>query len=215
MVTPMPDFQFIDFGAGRGASLDFAAKCSPGSGLALDISDDAVAHCKKTGIAADRADVLDFSEKNAATATFAINLMQEMPGRIAFIRALTNVIRSAKNYSVIQHPFFDRDPKLALNGLFIPENFSKKVLFKPTVADYLQFLAARKDALSISGLAIYAFGNAELQKFDADDERADLENSVPKSLRVIIARKGSDRFAAALKRGKIGRQIYKWDPAAA
>ena len=208
------DLQFIDFGAGRGASFEFAAKCAPGLGLAMDISDDAIAHCTEKGISAEKGNVIEFDQKNAALATFAINLMPELPGRAAFHRALTNIVRAAKNYTVIQHSFFDRDAQLALKGLYVADNFSKRVQFKPTVADYLEFVATHKDALSIAGISLFTFGEAKVEHLDIDEEvSGDLDQMNPKSMRIVIGRKNVDRFRAPLRRVKVGKQIYSWEKA--
>jgi trans-aconitate methyltransferase len=202
--------EFIDFGAGKGQSFDFAATCAPGPGLAIDKSEDAVLQCHQKGINAELADVLDFDRRNLAASAFAINLLPEMPGQAAFRQALVNIVRSATQFAVIQHPFFDKDGDLALKGLQIADHFDKRVLYKPTMADYVNFLSTYKDALAISGFAICTSGQVVATPIPHVPSNAD-ETRAAKTIRVIIGRKSTSRFRRAMFRAQTGKTVFQWE----
>jgi trans-aconitate methyltransferase len=202
--------EFIDFGAGKGQSFDFASTCAPGPGLAIDKSEDAVLQCHQKGINAEQADVLDFDRRNLAASAFAINLLPELPGQGAFRQALVNIVRSATQFAVIQHPFFDKDGDLALKGLQIADHFDKRILYKPTIGDYVNFLSTYKDALAISGFAICTSGKAIATAIPHVDGNSE-ETAVSKSIRVIIGRKSTSRFRRAMFRAQTGKTVFQWE----
>lgn len=206
------NWEFVDFGSGRGGSYNFAASCAPGLGLAVDKSEEVVAHCLEQGIKAEQHDVVNYDQRNVAPAAFAINLMQELPGQPAFRQALVNIVRAATQYIVIQHPYYDRDASLALKGLQVSDHFDKKTLFKPTIADYMNFLNTYREPLSLVGIAIYTSGQATAtpMPFAQPDEGAK-DALVPKTLRVILGRKNVSRFRRALFRAESGKQILLWE----
>lgn len=205
--------EFVDFGCGRGGSFDFAASCAPGPGLAIDKSEDAVSQCREQGINAEQHDVVEFSQRNLAPASFAINLMQELPGQLAFRQGLVNIVRAATQYSVVQHPYYDRDAALALKGLQISDHFDKKTLFKPTVADYVNFVLSYRESLALVGLAIYTSGQVALSptEFGPSAGEGTKETHAPKTLRVILGRKSISRFRRALFRAESGKQLLLWE----
>jgi hypothetical protein len=206
------NWEFVDFGSGRGSSFNFAASCAPGPGLAVDRSSEAVSQCLELGIKAERNDVLEFNKRNLASAAFAINLMQELPGQAAFRQSLINIVRAATQYIVIQHPYYDRDAALALKGLQVADHFDKKTLFKPTIADYMNFVLAYRESLSLVGIAIYTSGQVEPTPTPfAQSGDAVKDTRIPKTLRVILGRKNVSRFRRALFRAETGKQILLWE----
>jgi len=215
-VTPV-SLEFVDFGCGNGRSLEFASSVVAGPGFGLDISDDAVAACRAKGFAAERGNLLDFEQRNVAAAAFAINVVQELPGRTAFERGLTNMIQAARNFVLVQHTYFDADPKLALAGRKIEANFHKKIQYKPMVADYISFVERYKDALRISGIGIFGSGQADVSPMALNSTlfgvEADEETPVYRSLRVIFGRKDAARFRAALEKTGAGTALFVWERA--
>lgn len=203
------EFQFIDFGAGKGGSFDFATSCVSGTGLAIDKSEDAVNECRKLGIAAEQHDVLEFTSRNLVQATFAISLMQELSGPQAFRQALVNIIRAATHFTVIQHPYYDRDAELAARGLLINEHFDKRTLFRPTLADYLSFVSQYGEGLAIAGIAAYTSGKITAEPANFASAPDEIENElVPKTLRIVIGRKSVARFRRAQFRAEVGKPIF-------
>ena len=202
------EYKFIDFGAGKGGSFNFACECTDGIGLAIDKSNEAILECQRLGYPAECHDVLKFSGRNLVQAAFAIDLMHELPGQQAFRTALINIIRSATHYAVIQHPLYDHDAKCAIDGYVVEDHYNKKTLFKPTVADYLHFVSSYKDSLSIVGCAAYAWGEA--QATASVFSGADTGNvvTIPRTLRIIVGRKALSRFRLGQFRAAVGKPLF-------
>jgi hypothetical protein len=203
-------YQFIDFGAGHGQSFDFALACAPGRGLAVDRAEAAIERCQSKGLEGQVGDVLVFDQRNLAPATFAINLLQELPGRSAFREGLINIVRAGTEFTVVQHCYYDKDADLMSDGLQVPEHFSKSILYKPTLADYVDFLQTYYKNLSIAGIAVFVTGVAmaePLPLLTSGEEG----RRVAKTMRVIIGRKHVARFRRALGRAKSGKPIFLWE----
>jgi SAM-dependent methyltransferase len=218
-VAPLEDrnLQYIDFGCGNGHSTQFVTSLVQGRGLGIDVSEQAVEACLARNLEAEVGDLLEFNLRSVATATFAIDIIPELPGRQAFERALVNMVRAARNFAFVQHSYFDADPSLALEGLQIEANHHKRVQYKPTVADYIAFARRHRDPLQISGLGIFAIGQAVPTPLTLDtalpppvpvgDEAA----AMPRSLRVILGRRDAGRFRAALEKGGSGKVVFIWE----
>lgn len=209
------NLRFIDFGCGTGRSSEFASSIVAGRGFGIDISGDAVDACRAKGLAAERGDLLEFEQRSVAVSTFAINVVQELPGRAAFERGLANMIRAARNFALVQHSFFDADPQLALRGQQIEANFDKKVQYKPTAADYVAFSQRHQDALNLSGVALFGTGRAEVAAMALDaaafGAEGDEKPVVHRSLRVVFGRKDVARFRAALEATSTGSAVFVWE----
>lgn len=209
------NLRFIDFGCGNGRSSEFASSIAAGQGFGIDISDDAVDACRAKGLAAERGDLLEFEQRSVAVSTFAINVVQELPGRAAFERGLANMIRAARNFAMVQHSFFDADPQLALCGQQIEANFEKKIQYKPTAADYIAFAQRHQDALNLSGLGVFGTGRAEVAAMALDASafrgEGDERPAVHRSLRVVFGRKDVSRFRAALESTSTGSALFVWE----
>ncbi|MCC7275262.1 MAG: methyltransferase domain-containing protein [Alphaproteobacteria bacterium] len=211
-MSSMP-LEVIDFGCGSGRSLAFAATLQPGRCMGVDRAEAAVETCRARGYEAEIADILDFSERNIATASFLIDVAPTLGGRDEFEAGLVNVIRAARNYAIIQHPCFDEDAQLIREGWYIEASFAKSLRFKPTTADYALFVQRNWSGLSLSGLAVFGFGKADAVPLGqaAGEHPMGGGPDVHRSLRVIIGRKDKTRFEAAVKRAATGRLLYLWD----
>lgn len=212
------DLKFIDFGCGSGRSSEFASSVVAGQGFGIDISDDAIDACRARGFAAERGGLLRFEQRSVAVATFAINVVQELPGRAAFEHGLANMVRAARNFVVVQHPYFDDDSRLALCSQQVEGNFDKKIQYKPTAADYVAFVQRYQDALNLSGIAIFGTGRAEVgaMALDAAAFRMEYEEqraTVHRSMRVVFGRKDVGRFRAALESTSSGDALFIWEKA--
>ena len=228
---------FIDFGCGPGRSLPLVQSLSGGQGLGIDISEQAVDECRRAGFSAELGDLREYSIRNAATGTFAIDLLPEIGDRLDFEQAVSRLILAARNYAVIQHNFFDADAMLAPLGLQIEANFNKRIRCKPGMADYISLLGRLTPSHSVSGFAIFGLGQARItpQALGAEAQGAEaqgaeaqgaeargaeaLPGQVPvahvagafRSMRVVIGRKEQARFRAALRRMRVGEQLFLWE----
>lgn len=211
--------QFIDFGCGIGGSFSFAASVQPGEGLGVDASSEVVEICKAKGIPAEVGNLLDFDGRNLAVATFALDVLPELQGRSAFEKALTNLVRAARNYSVVQHSYFDADGELATRGAALLANDHKKIQYKPNIADYLNFARRNISALNLVGLGIFGLGSVAAEPINLErpavgDERSEALATTFRSLRVIFGRRDVGRFRSALQKAAAGKSLFIWEKAA-
>ena len=221
MRTPVSSFaiEFIDFGCGSGLSLPYARKLAGGDGFGIDISSQAVSECWAAGLPAEIGDLLSYSGKNTATVTTAINLLPEIGNKDDFEQAVSRMIIAARNYAVIQHEYFDADSALALAGLCVIAHFSKKIRYKPVIADYLVLLGRIAASHSISGVAIFGLSEARLAPLLPDGflPRAEGAADAPagiatyRSIRVVIGRKEVSRFRVALRKTRAGQELFLWE----
>lgn len=208
---------FIEFGCGAGKSLPFIQTLAGGQGFGLDISEDAVSACRNAGHDAQLGNLLSYQEKNAATGTFAIDLLPEIGDRLDFELAVSRLILAARNYTFIQHNSFDADGLLVQSGLQASANFGKRIRFKPGIADYVSLISRIATSHSVSGLAIFGFGEPRLAPLHIGAEHASdfdavqVPAGVYRTLRVVIGRKDPARFRSALRKTRMGRQLYFWE----
>jgi len=145
--------------------------------------------------------------------------MPEIGSKPEFEQAVSRMILAARNYVVIQHDYFDADSALALAGLYVPSRFSKHILFKPVVADYLVLVRRFAASHSISGVAMFGLAEAHLVPltFDGAVPAGGGEVEQPagvtayRSIRVVIGRKEASRFRAALRRTRTGQELFLWE----
>ncbi|WP_424139938.1 hypothetical protein [Roseomonas chloroacetimidivorans] len=205
---------FLFFGPGEGAAFEAAALLANSTGVLIDKSEANVAAFRKRGFAAERADLLDYKHRNVARGAFVIDVVQELGGRAEFNQALIGAVRAATDYIIVQHPYFDEDSGLALRGLQVPGHFGKKIKYRPTIADYANFVAANSEGLQISGVAAFVSGKATATPLNLPGSV--LRNvpesvEVPKTIRVLIGRKDISRFYGVLDRARFGKQILLWE----
>lgn len=207
---------FLFFGSGAGASFEAAAALSNSTGILIDKSEANLAEVRRKGFAAEQGDVLGFERRNVAGGAFVFDVIQELGGRTEMNQALINAARAARDYIVIQHPYFDGDNDLALRGMHVPGRFGKRIKYRPMVADYIKFMEAHFESLQISGAAIFTSGHVSSEPLGLPGllQGAEAEAvAVPKTLRVVIGRKSIKRFHSILDRARTGRQLFLWERA--
>jgi hypothetical protein len=197
----------------------YLQKLIGGEGLGIDISEQAVAECWEAGFPAEVGDLLGYGERNVAPAVTAFDLLPEIGDRWDFEQAVSRLIVAARNYVLIQHHFFDADSSMALQGQYAPAHFSKRIRFKPTMADYIALVSRLATSHALSGIAIFGVGEARIAPltFDPAGPGPSELPSVPgayRNLRVIIGRKEVARFRAALRRTRAGEMLFLWERAA-
>jgi SAM-dependent methyltransferase len=203
---------FVDFGCGTGGSIEAVEQLLGGQGLGVDISEEAVARCRAAGLPAEQGDLLRYEGRSIALAITAFDLLPEIGDRTQFEQAVIRMVLAARNFVLIQHNYFDADSALMLQGKHIPGHFTKRVRFKPTMADYTTLLLRLAPAHSIIGFAFFGIGEARPVPLGNGGEAAPAPApEVYRSLRVIIGRKDMDRFHQALRRCRAGRELFRWE----
>jgi len=209
------DPAFIDFGCGAGASLKLAETMCRASGVGLDISAEQVAVAQRGGYDVVQGDILDFEERGVASASFAVDVMPELEGRVAFERACVSVVRAARDYTVIQHLNFDSTEALLSRGLVAPGHTDKPVRTRPRATDYMHFVMQYGSRLDIVGIAAFGFGEVKTKPAPLTGMSGSLLSHgahVPayRSIRIVIARKALSRFQFALARAGTGEMLMMW-----
>jgi hypothetical protein len=205
---------FLYFSARDVDSFVAAALIAGCAGLVINNSASSIGEAQKRGFAVEQGDALHYQQRNVATGVFAINLVQELAGAGEFAQALINLTRAARDYVVVQHPYFDEDSELALRGLQIATNFDKRVKFRPNIADYLNFVAVHREGLRISGVAIYTSSKVTATALDlapAPSSNPPKPIVMPKTLRVVIGRKNRERFRRILDKAQLGDEVFLWE----
>ena len=208
---------FIDFGCGTGASMKFAETIcnAPGGGVGLDRSAEKVAAADRAGYDAVQADILEFEKRGIAPASFAVDVMPELGGRADFERACVNIVRAARDYTVIQHTNFDSAEALLARGLMVEGHSAKQISIRPRAIDYLHFVMQYGSRLDIVGFAAFGFGEPKTMPAPVtglSGSLLSLGKAAPmcRSLRIVIARKAPSRFKVALDRAGTGEMLMMW-----
>ncbi|WP_426958911.1 methionine biosynthesis protein MetW [Muricoccus radiodurans] len=206
---------FVDFGCGSGRSLSFAEEVMGGPGIGIDRSPDAIATCAAKGYAVRTENLLDFQERSVANASFAMDVLPELGGGGAFEQGWINIVRAARDFTLIQHLCFDTDDALWSRGLYSPTFQNKAIQFKPRISDYLQLVDKHARALNIVGVAMFGIGAATIEPFrnvslDIPQTGDRLDLPTYRSVRVLVARKKLSRFEHAVKRLAVGESIIVW-----
>jgi hypothetical protein len=209
---------FIDFGCGAGASLRLGeALCrAPGGGVGLDISAEQVAAADRAGYDVAQGDLLEFEGRDVATMSLCVDVLPELENRAAFEKASVNLVRAARDYTLIQHTHFDGGEALLARGLVAPAHSAKAVRMRPRAIDYLHFVMQYASRLDIVGFAAFGFGEAKTTPAPLTGLSGSLLSHgahVPphRSIRVLIARKAPGRFTFALDRAGTGEVLMMWN----
>ncbi|MES2711635.1 MAG: class I SAM-dependent methyltransferase [Pseudomonadota bacterium] len=205
---------FIDFGCGTGNSIRFAEGIMGGAGVGLDISADRVAQAAERGYEVAVGDLLAFTGRSVATASFAIDLFPEFETRRAWETALVTMLRAARDFVFIQHLCFDSAEALLARGQTSAAHAAKSVALRPRAVDYLHFVQQHRAGLNIVGFAAFGIGEANGTPSAFEGITGSLlDSAMPafRSARIIIARKQVSRFRAALQRAGSGQLLLYWE----
>lgn len=114
-----PEFDFVDFGASTGGSIDFAKRVLGGKlPLGIDIDPEKVANMRAEGFDCIEADVtaVDLPE-NSVRFVVMSHFLEHLPSLRHVHQAIESAARLAREFLFIQGPFFDADDSLAARGL--------------------------------------------------------------------------------------------------
>ena len=117
--TDLANIDFLDFGASKGGSIDFAIRSLGGkSGLGVDNDSAKVARMRSLGYACLEADITRL-DMPADSVRFVVmsHILEHLPGMDTVRRTLESAARVATDFLYIQGPYFDADDALATQGL--------------------------------------------------------------------------------------------------
>lgn len=210
---------YVDFGCGRGGSMRFADSLMGGAGIGVEKSADKVEHARRAGHQVVHGDVLDLTARGVAVASVSIDLVPELSGPKEFETLITNMIRCARDFALVQHLSFDGAETLFARGLTGAEYADKSIRFRPRIGDYLLVVDRLASKLDISGLGIFGIGTPKTVPSQmpalGGTMLAEME-ALPlyRSIRVVIGRKTTRRFEDALRRSATGTPLVTWTRAA-
>lgn len=110
----MKDYDFIDFGASTGGSIEFAKRKLGGTrGLGVDLSPKKVAAMKERGLDCILGDItaLDMPDKCVRFVTIS-HVLEHLPDQATVEGALDSALRLAREFVYVQGPWFDADDYL-------------------------------------------------------------------------------------------------------
>ncbi len=115
----MEEVDFLDFGASKGGSIEFAKKILGGRhGVGVDRDAAKVERMRDLGYACLEADVtsLEFSP-NSVRFVVMSHVLEHLPDVEAIGRTVESAARVARDFLYIQGPYFDADVALSTQGL--------------------------------------------------------------------------------------------------
>lgn len=116
--TDLSEVDFLDFGASKGGSIDFAIRSLGGkSGLGVDNDGAKVARMQSLGYACLEADITSL-DMPADSVRFVVmsHILEHLPGLDTVRRTIASAARVATDFIYIQGPYFDADDALATQG---------------------------------------------------------------------------------------------------
>ncbi len=114
------DVEFIDFGASKGGSIDYAAKIfgrDSKKGIGIDISPDKVATMTAAGYRAFTADVLQLRLTHPVRFVIMSHFLEHLGGYPMAQKALLSAAELSREFFFVQQPYFDMDGYLLERGL--------------------------------------------------------------------------------------------------
>ena len=115
----MEEADFLDFGASKGGSIEFAKKVLGGRhGVGVDRDAAKVARMRELGYACLQEDItsLEFSPKCVRFVVMS-HVLEHLPDFEAIRRTVESSARVARDFLYIQGPYFDADVALSTQGL--------------------------------------------------------------------------------------------------
>jgi hypothetical protein len=203
---------FVDFGAGTGGSMRIGEQLARGPGIGIERDLARVQAAASVGLAVLHADALDFQVRGLAAAAICFDMIPELPGRKQFDMTLINMLRTARDFVVIQHLCFDTSDTLIASGRISHACFERNITMRPRLTDYLYFYYTYKEKLNLSGFAAYGVGDPKVDELPSVGARGQFLDSLRsralyRSVRVIFGRRQIERFEGGLRRASVGDMV--------
>lgn len=118
-MVDLSQYDFADFGCSNGGSLKFGASLFGGRGVGLDIDEAKVQKARSNGYDALHADVSALDPATLGRTGFVImsHFLEHLPKLGVAATCVTSACKVARDFVLIQQPYFDADPYLFNNRL--------------------------------------------------------------------------------------------------
>ncbi|MBX9748985.1 MAG: hypothetical protein K5Q68_05150 [Roseococcus sp.] len=207
---------FVDFGAGTGGSMRIGEQFARGPGIGIERDLARVQAATSVGLAVVQADALEFQVRGLAAAAICFDMIPELAGRKQFEMTLINMLRTARDFAVIQHLCFDTSDTLIASGRISHAYFERNINIQPRLVDYLHFYHVYKEKLNLTGLSAYGVGHPKVDELPPAGARGQFLDSLRsralyRSVRVIFGRRQIERFEGGLRRAGVGDMVLICD----
>lgn len=110
---------FIDFGASKGGSIEFAKRyfTKDGNGIGLDIDESKLMQMNSMGYTCFYADITKLKLSRKVSFVVMLHFLEHLSGYTDMYYAIESAVKNVKDFVYIHQPFFDCDGYLAQNGL--------------------------------------------------------------------------------------------------
>ncbi len=115
MIFENKKYDFIDFGASKGSSIEYAKKSLNGNqGLGIDINPSKVSHMKTFGYDCILGDItnLEYIPDNSVRFVTISHVLEHLPNIAEIKKTIEEAIRISTDFVFIQGPYFDADDYL-------------------------------------------------------------------------------------------------------
>ena len=115
----LADHDFLDFGASKGGSIDFAVAALGGrKGLGIDNDRSKIQRMRELGYDCLEEDILNLDlPENSVRFVMISHFLEHLHDIDGVRKAIASAARTARDFVFIQGPYFDADERLAAQGL--------------------------------------------------------------------------------------------------
>ncbi len=191
------NIEFLDLGASKGGSIDFAQKyfcIDSGNGLGIDIDQSKILIMKKAGYNAFHANVIDLQLENKVRFTIMSHFLEHISNMDDVANILDVTADNSRDFFYIQQPFFDADGFLFSKGLKFYWSFWTGHPNHMLAIEFHQLLMKMLYTNKISRYALYGFKtvcdstNEKIHPLMAniDEHDYDSKKHPPKDMSIIF-----------------------------
>lgn len=110
-------YDFVDFGSGRGGSLELYEGRSGGRGWGIELDAEKAADARQAGHAVECGSIFDLPPRQVVRFVTADNVLEHLPTLADVERALALAAAVASDFVLVRHPSFEEELYLGFLGL--------------------------------------------------------------------------------------------------
>lgn len=168
--------EFLDFGASKGESIDYANDTFCGGksqGIGLDINPAKVLAMKEHGYAAFTADITKLKLEHPVRFVIMSHFLEHLPGFVTAQKIVEKATNASSEFIFVKQPYFDADAYLLSRGLKLYWSDWKGHYYHMQSIELFKIFRDLYQAGKISRFCIYASGRIN----SANDDRIHPLNS--------------------------------------
>lgn len=106
------NYDFCDFGAGTGGSIEYCEKRFGGKGIGIELDPQKILEAKDRGVPIFQANILDFPRKKIFRYVSMMDFLEHLPNQQTVDLMIERACEMAKDFVFINHPVFDDEKYL-------------------------------------------------------------------------------------------------------